>query len=206
MKVRAYRLLQICITDGLRVKVNHSFQCINRLWHLNWYNTLEVTISKLWIVLFLPRQITVMISSTDIRQCHYLHHWYTSFTAKTRSNGTRWRCLFMTRMNDVSTASLINMGLFVAPDLPVRVLHVYHSSCIADDVERCCNIRHAASLDLHSVNTRLCPAYNETYNSTVSRRTLGVPEAHDSKTRHPTKLIVFTMSVLQVCIHNDSIC
>lgn len=83
------------------------------------------------------------------------------------------------------------MGLFFASDLPGRMLLVYYSSCIADDLERCYNIRHAASLDLHSVNTRFYPADNETYNSTVSRRALGVPKAHNSKTRRPTKLIKY---------------
>jgi hypothetical protein len=62
------------------------------------------------------------------------------------------------------------------------VLLIYDSSCIADEVERCCSVCHAASLDLPSVNTRLNSAYDETHNSTISRRALGVPEAHDSKT------------------------
>lgn len=108
-------------------------------------------------------------------------------------------------MNDSITGHMglvYNMGLFLASDRPVRVPLVYCSSCIADEVERWCSICHAAGMDVHSVNsvnTRFNSAYNETHNSTISRRALGVPEAHHSTTQHP-KQLKYSMCLYFKCI------
>ena len=75
--------------------------------------------------------------------------------------------------------------MFVVPLKPL----FHWSACIADGLERCCDLCHAACVDLHSFITRLYSAYNETHTSTISRRTLGVPQAYNSKAYHSTAVI-----------------
>jgi len=74
--------------------------------------------------------------------------------------------------------------------LPMKALLFHSTAHIADDSEHCCDLCHAACVDLHSFVTRLYPAYNETYTSTISRRTLGVPQAYNSKAYHTTAVIL----------------
>ena len=74
--------------------------------------------------------------------------------------------------------------------LPLKALLFHLVACIADDSEHCCDLHHAACVDLHSFITRLYPAHNETYTATISRRTMGVPQTYNSKANHLTAVIL----------------
>lgn len=90
-------------------------------------------------------------------------------------------------MTRLSMASFINTTFAVNVFYPI--LSYTRVLVFADELECCSDISYAASLGLYGSSARLDSADNEAHTSAISRRTLGVPKANNSKTYHSTALI-----------------